>query len=429
MGFINGRSSECSKSELDIFSVPQTQLSIESVENIWYKPVCSIEDDSPLEFSIPASNEEYLDVGNTFLYIVASIITDTNESLKEDAKCGPINNWLHSIFADVGVTLNSKLISPPSHLYPYRSYFENTFNYNDSAKSTHQTLSLYYKDTAGKMDASDAANIGFFQRQNFIKQSKSVAMYGRLAVDIFGQSKYLINGVPMSIILTRAKPGFCIMSSDESGYKVKIHSAALQIRRAKISPSILLAHSKVLSSSNAKYPISRVDMKNFTIPQGLQSFNIDNLIVGQLPVRVLIAFTQNSAVNGSYARNPFNFQHFDMNYLSLTKDGVPVTSKPLQPNFSGNNIDYVQSYYSSFSGTGINFSDDGWSISRLEYPDGYVIHCFDLTADQSAGSQQWTLRKNGVLGLEVKFEKATTETLSVILYAEYQNRFSKEYNL
>jgi len=177
----------------------------------------------------------------------------------------------------------------------------------------------------------------------------------------------------------------------------------------------------VLSSTAARYAVSRVEMKQFTIPTSLMSCCIDNMFVGQMPVRVIVGFTLNSAVMGTYRQNPYNFKHFNLNYISLTRDGVPVTTKPLQPNFTEAHSDFVSSYYSTFSGTNIHWSDDNYSVSRTEYKSGYVLHCFDTSATQESSLNVWQLRKQGVLALELKFSQALENSITCVVYAEYQN--------
>jgi hypothetical protein len=43
---------------------------------------------------------------------------------------GPVNLWMHSLFSDVSVSLNEKLVSPPTSLYPYIAYIEALLSYS-----------------------------------------------------------------------------------------------------------------------------------------------------------------------------------------------------------------------------------------------------------------------------------------------------------
>ena len=55
---------QCTKSELDLFSVPPTQTSVEQGNCIEYHPITAVAGDSPIEFDINGSGEDYLDFAN-----------------------------------------------------------------------------------------------------------------------------------------------------------------------------------------------------------------------------------------------------------------------------------------------------------------------------------------------------------------------------
>ena len=159
----------------------------------------------------------------------------------------------------------------------------------------------------------------------------------------------------------RSKDAFCLFS-------VNIKEATLIVHRAKISPGVLLAHANALVKSTAKYPITRVEVKAFTVHSGVMGETLDNVILGQLPKRIIVGFVKNKAFNGNRHLNPFNFQHFNVNLLSLYVNGVQLPSKPLQPRFTGDNQLYVDSFHTLFSGTGIHYLNEGIDVSRVSYP-------------------------------------------------------------
>ena len=154
---------------------------------------------------------------------------------------------------------------------------------------------------------------------------------------------------------------------------------------------------------------------------GIHGETLDNIILGQLPKRIIIGFVNNKAFNGDRAFNPFNFEHFIINFLCLYVDGVQVPSKPLQPNFSGNQL-YIDAHHTLFSETGVHFLNQGNQISRELYPNGYCLFAFDLTPDLSANeSTHWNLVKHGSVRLDVRFSEALANTVNCIVYAEYDN--------
>jgi len=426
MAFLHQKSCECVKTELDLFSLPPTQTSIESGKWVQYKPISSLTDDSPVEFVVPGHGDEYTDLSQTLLHVKATIRKSDGEAVTgDDAKkeVGPVNNWLHSLFSQVDLYMNNKLVSPQNNTYAYRAYLENLLTYGGDAKASHLTAELFYEDTAGKMDNCEEANQGLVSRRRYVSGSRYVDMIGHLHVDLCNQEKFVLNGIEMRFRLIRSRNSFTIMSKTVTDYKVDIAEVNLFVRRCKINPSVLLAHSKTLESGSAKYPITRVEVKTVTLPTGITGKTLDSVFLGQLPKRVIVGLVDNRAFNGDFKKNPFNFHHYNVNYFALYVDGEQVPGgKPLQPDYTVGGELYVLAYHTLFAGTGIHFSDSGNDIDRSEFPYGNHLLAFDLTPDMSAGqSSHWNLVRNGNLRIEIGFKEALTETVNCVVYAELDN--------
>ena len=102
-------------------------------------------------------------------------------------------------------------------------------------------------------------------------------------------------------------------------------------------------------------------------------FNHEHLFLGPCPVKIIIGFIDNSAYFGAFNFNPFNFQHFDVNFLMLYKDGIQHPCQPLQPNFIGK--DYARSYLTLFESVDSWYSEHSPTISMSEYSQGYCFLC------------------------------------------------------
>lgn len=418
MSFLHTHSCESMKSELDLFSLPPTETNYERGDWVTYQPIASLSDAVPIEFFVPSRGTEYLDLAQTLLSVKVKITARNGTPLAEGVNVGPINNYLHSLFDHVGISLSDKPVSSPSHTYPYRAYIESLLNYGKDAMGSHQTTRLFYKDKAGHMDDLVGNTTGFIKRQTFTDGSRVVDLVGNIHSDLFNQDRLMLNGVDLKVKLIRSKDLFNLLSA-EPDVKSTIVEASLSIRKVQVNPSILMAHNRILEKTTAKYPITRSDIKIVTIPTGLQSKTVDNLCMGQTPKRIIIGFVSNAATNGSLTTNPFNFRNFGHNYLALFIDGQPKPCKPLQPDFANNN--YIESYSTLFTGTGIQYGNRGLCINREEYPNGYCLTAFDTTPDLSANEDHWTLQRSSTVRLEVRFAAALTAAVDIIVYAEFDN--------
>ena len=110
----------------------------------------------------------------------AKITKANGTALDAETKVGPVNLFLHSLFSQVDVSLNERLISASTNTYPYRVVIETLSNYRGDAKSSQLSMAMFYKDTPGKMDVVDHlagdtdANLGLKPRYTLTKQSNTV---------------------------------------------------------------------------------------------------------------------------------------------------------------------------------------------------------------------------------------------------------------
>ena len=129
MAFVHPFSEECFKSELDLFSVPMTQTSIESGSYVEYNPISSISDGTPVEFVISGTGQEYIDLANTQLYLKVDILKGDNARIDDKSEVAPVNLLLYSLFCEVDVKLNDVLITSTNNTYAYRAYLETLLTY------------------------------------------------------------------------------------------------------------------------------------------------------------------------------------------------------------------------------------------------------------------------------------------------------------
>ena len=414
----------CGKSELELFAVPPTQTAINSSQWMEYRPITSLTDTGPIEFVITGSGEEYVDLSETYLQVTAKIVKPTGGDLEQtlddngtingtDADVGPVNLWLHSLFSQVDVSLNDRLVTPSMNTYPYRAYLETLLSYGPAAKESYLSAALWYKDSVGHQE-DRSSNQGFKKRQYWTIGSNQVTLIGRPHLDLCFQDRIMLNGVDIKMRLAQSKDSFNLMGDGH----VKIEDVSLFVPKVEVDPSAQLDHIKGLERMAAKYPVSRVETKVFSVPKGNRMANQENLFLGQLPKRLVIGMIDNKAFNGDKTKNPYNFQHFDADYLALHIDGKQVPSKPLTPDFDHGLC--TRGYASLFTSTGFMGHDRGNQISCEEYSRGFTLFAFDLTADLDDGGH-FQLVKQGNLRLELHFKTPLPETINVIVYAEFDN--------
>lgn len=58
--------------------------------------------------------------------------------------------------------------------------------------------------------------------------------------------------------------------------------------------------------NTAKYPITRVQIKNYTLVSGINYKTIDNIFMRTLPLYIVFAMVDHRSYNGSFDSSPFD---------------------------------------------------------------------------------------------------------------------------
>lgn len=417
----------CSLNETEFFDPINKQIVLEKAQWVDIYPVNTLSTTAPIEFYINGSNDEFLDLNNTMLQVKVKIINATGDANLENTDVvAPVNNWLHSMFSDVSLTLSGTQIEGGNYHYPYKAYLTNLLTHNKGSKETHLTTSGWYKDTENQFDNGTTANSGFTKRKGLVLSSKTVELCGPLLLDFFLQNKYLLHNVDVSIKLMQSKPDFQTMiltaatvADRAKAVKVVISSAVLYVRRVKALPSKINMIEESLNLQNAVYPIQRSELVTFTIPSGSKSFNREAIFRGQMPKLLFIGFVRNDAFNGLYGRNPFLFENMKISSLAIFREGESIPSRPLAPDFT--NDLYAREYVSLIQALELFNKAEDVDISPSEFKLGYTIFGFNLTPDLCVAGHAQPIH-DGNIRLEVQFASATDTTFNCIIMGIFDGR-------
>ena len=148
-------------------------------------------------------------------------------------------------------------------------------------------------------------------------------------------------------------------------YKFKIMEARLFIRTMHISPSLILCQERGLQPKNYSIPFNKVITNTLTIPTGTSQIEFDKVYLGKLPDVVILPMVSDTDISGGYQENPFHFQNFGPNYLSIQANGKQIIREAYQPNFA--NRDSISCYLGVIEGLGFDLGPNCWDLTREEW--------------------------------------------------------------
>ncbi|GFX53828.1 uncharacterized protein F54H12.2 [Trichonephila clavipes] len=182
----------------------------------------------------------------------------------------------------------------------------------------------------GSRVASDVLSGENFKEAVKTRSRESGKKLAQKAIDrvqsMVGKGQYK-RKLDLKIKLIRSKHEFCLQGSE--GFKVVLDHVSLFIRKVRVNPGVILGHAKALEKTSVKYPINRVLCKVYSIPKGSMSFIQDNIFSGQMPKKLFVGCVDNEAYHGAFSKSPYEFKHFNLNFIGVYVDGQPVPHNPL----------------------------------------------------------------------------------------------------
>ena len=376
----------------DIFAVPDVNQELLDGFSQEYQTNLGGNLEGPYEFDIRTDGKFYILLLQTRLFGEFTVTKKDGTPLTTTDKVALTNNAAHGLFKHVEVQINEIGVSDTtSSCYGYKSMIETLISYGKEAKKTHLTTSLIHKDEAGKFESTsitgDDTNDGFPTRRKMLIHStagqlKPVQFEIPIFNDFLMNSKMLPSACRLRIKFVRQSDSFVLMS-DADDYKININNLRLYCHKVRLRDDILLEHRRLFTDYSAVFNVARTRIKTYLVYKGAESEVLPNVVKGQLPRNVVIAMVDTTAFNGSVKKNPYNFQHFDIETIFVRKNGVSYPAVVPKNDFKNGLA--MRSYRALFDSTGIFHGDRGNDITYDEFINGYTLFAYDLSPDKCNG--------------------------------------------
>ena len=393
---------------------------------------------NPVRFFIRGS-EMWLDLEKSYFYIEGTVNgTDLNTG---GTPCPPstsphltlINNFLHSLFSSIHVSVNESPVTFNNDNYPYLSYIQRLFNQPGDFQKETSDLYLWKKDTPGSMNGKgrkSKSNSGAVARDEWLLTPTKNKVKGimKLHSPLMMINKYLLSFLDLDITMNRTEnPEFFFMSEAGSSFSFRLDSIIFYVRKVKLVSDYIVGVEKMMHSGGESimYPLkdSRVFTKTYS-GYGAEIIE-DNLFHGVLPSRIVIGLVSNEAYKGTWEENPYNFRHFDMVEIGLTLNGRnhPYPMTPMD--FTKEDTHRIYHHMlESMQGANPNPSQGAVAISKKEFDNGYTLFSFDMSPDQYGGMNHQSLfNQPANIRLQLRFKQGNaTALITLIVYYELSSR-------
>ena len=413
-------SEEGFSSKIAIFDPPKMDTSILDTEKVRYYPKSAISEGSPLVYRIEPYSGGYIDGANTTMTIDMKIVNDKNEAVKATDLVALTNLPLSSIFSQVAVSMSGVEINPDvGSMYPYKNYLEMLLMVDKEAKTSMGEQRGYYQDTTNAVGTTDPTvtaatpNVGLMTRHALTSEGQTVTVKGCLGVDVIDSvNRHIVNGINIYLTYYQSMDAFRLTAKDNTKkYKLVIESMYITVSYIKLRPEVLVRHSELLASGkNALYPYPRVYLRNHTIPAGVNSFSISQVLSDRIPSLLVLGLVEAEGFSGHLTKSPYNFEHFNLNYISMQVGSHSVPDRPMEPDFANNK--FSEEYDAFLAVT----RGQGSTFSKKDFKSGNCLFCFNVQSHLNLYDGVFPVIRKANTRLELRFKENLPKSVVAVLY-------------
>lgn len=328
----------------------------------------------------------------------------------------PYCGFMYTMFSDIHVDLQHKPLYKSWGYYGPLTYQQILYSVPNDAKKNLFTSALWYRDIAGGHEIivdDEAAAPGEHVRRRAAGTSTPIYLQGRLMVDCFNTNRPVPDGVTISLRFFPEEPKKCILSNDNTlNLVIEITEMALLVPRIIPKPSLL--------KQPARLPYIYNEVVRMMFPANAQTFGPRTILVtDNLPRRCTIFIFTETQLNGQNDTSRVALKHHSIDNILLTVNGEHL------PFYGGYNVDFTTSKYAELYNALFSqlTNPNSVDVSKLEFPDGFVVFPFDLT-QKNISQNYYPKKRPGSIDLSIHFAAATTQNLSIMAILEHERVIS-----
>lgn len=403
------------RSELDLFNTEGHDMSILSTQTIDYFPTTPLTDSlAPITFNIQGTSEHYVDLSQTRLYMRLKVTKEDGSDIADTDITVPVNNILHSAFSQCSIFLNEQQITTPNMYYAYRAYFERLLCTSKEFNKTQSVLAGYHKEH-NPYNTDETVEDSLKKRHEMSKKSAVFEVLGRPHADIFHCGTYLPPAVNIRVALTRSSDAFALYAKTGTDWRLNILEAKLQVTKYKVQPAVAMSHISMWESGHvANLYLNRVDIKSYGLPIGTLNSVNESLVVGELPSRLVIALVSTQKMIGAMNENPFIFGGHHLSNICVSINSDVHDSRDLEVSFETRTKRIKEAVHNLYRSIGIAELDSAIDLTDKDFENGYALFAYDIATAGDA----IPLSRHGNIKIDLKFNRATNQALTVLVYTE-----------
>jgi len=386
--------------------------------------------DSFVEFTIDSEPGCFIDYSSFNIEFNLQLLKENGDALPRDSPVIFTNGLMHALISSRKLFLNSQLVE--SDYQSNYTQYVHTITSKDDEYIKNQGVAIGHFPEQ-KIINSTPDKVSFASqdvyvpvRQAFARQ-ENIQLYGPLNLSVGKSDMLMIDRVSARLNIELAKTNQLILkaSDDEDDYKIKIFSVKLHFKRITPVSKAYLEFNKSLLAKNIQYNFERLIQYETSVAANQRQIFLSQPFGSLIPSKMYILMVNQSACIGDVNKNGLYFDHFKLDDLKITANGLSVMEFELN---------FPNKYTSLYTRIIDSMNSDRHLISHSKFGSGMTI----ITADckDSENNSFMQIEKHGYLEIHARFSEPLPEPINVIIIGvtsgsievDYDGRVSTHYN-
>ena len=414
---------EAMSGKLDLFTSTPVEMHIQDISHVVYE-CTGMDTRGPYQFRIDPIPNHFIDLSTLRLFGKYEVenIEDPGEGKGVGTSTTTVNLTPQSLFSSINTYLNDHMVSEIwTPAMQYKAYIETLMSYDENAGKTHLKAQQWTLDPAGDFD--DVTKVKTAGGRADYILTKPVDFSMPLHEDLSTCPKYIPPHVEVKYRLTRSPDSFCLLQKYEEQAsalktasplcKINITELKLEVRKIKVDPALCnTIDARIRSGGMPQFPFIKSEIHTRQINSGQSLFNSHLLLVGDdLPRSLVVGLVEQRAFNGDRFKNPYNFQHFDIEEAWLSAN---ESMKPMDHyRFDFTNKHYRRGYRQLMDNTGIMNSRETNMITPKLYEGGCFFLAWDLSECLNYHKH---IPLQGRIDVHLKFRNSLAHNVTMICF-------------
>ena len=433
------------------------KLNIAEDKVFWQDVEPAYMDDKPPQavyFDYANNSNNFVDLARTLLYLKLAIVDDEDkpftqafvENRAPANQASPIDLILQTMWQNLEIKLNGYSVYDSQQNYMYSAFLQYLLNSSAQTKKFQGSFMGSSPDTR-YFEATDGCNIppvnsGMSTRRGWRmgvhrtgtvvarkdeEELSCVEYLGPLFADICNQDRYMLNNVRLEMTFRPTSDKFRLMCQGSKNAYLKIVTAKLQVCNVELDPRIKVSIDNMMSQETlrARYPIQKTVVRTFRAANGSRQFFENDMFRGKVPSKMIVGLVSEEAYHGSYAKNPFFFDTFNIASIAVRLGNSSIPTRPIQLDFE--DCDYLLGLQSLYRTVGRGVMDVDIGIDRDNYRQGLALYGFSIDPGSEENIGLMGKPKYDLLQLVINFSEALREGVMVVMFATFPDEITLDW--